>query len=256
MATRPAMQLIRLVGGLALLAAAPLQLGATVIDPDTFDSRPLVNPLETPSHVLYWVAYLLTIVGLPAVHELQATRVGRVGAAGFLLALAGSALTMAISIIVAYLLPLLASSTGGAANLTLLVMPGSVLAPLLPVLVLVAVTFFPGFILLGVATARAGVFPSWSRCDVSSVRGTAWSACHGGRLPPACSRPRGLQLETPPPLPTSRVGYELSDCRPTLKVRRGSWQVHKHLGESFGNVRFISTVAFKGLRAHLEGHSY
>ena len=99
MATRPAMQLIRLVGGLALLAAAPLQLGATVIDPDTFDSRPLVNPLETPSHVLYWVAYLLTIVGLPAVHELQATRVGRVGAAGFLLALAGLALTMAVSII-------------------------------------------------------------------------------------------------------------------------------------------------------------
>src|SRR5436309_3199385 len=162
MATRSAMQLIRLVGGLALLAAAPLQLGATVIDPDTFDSRPLVNPLETPSHVLYWVAYLLTIVGLPAVHELQATRVGRVGAAGFLLALAGLALTMTISIIVAHLLPLLASSTGGAANITLLVMPGSVLAPLLPVLVLVAVTFFPGFILLGVATARAGVFPGWS----------------------------------------------------------------------------------------------
>jgi len=162
MATRPAMQLIRLVGGLALLAAAPLQLGATVIDPDTFDSRSLVNPLETPSHVLFWVAYLLITVGLPAVHESQATRVGLVGAAGFLLALAGSALTMTISIIVAHLLPLLASSTGGAANVTLLVMPGSVLAPLLPVLVLVAVTFFPGFILLGVATARAGVFPGWS----------------------------------------------------------------------------------------------
>ena len=209
MATRPAMQLIRLVGGLALLAAAPLQLGATVIDPDTFDSRPLVNPLETPSHVLYWVAYLLTIVGLPAVHELQATRVGRAGAAGFLLALAGLALTMAVSIIVAYLLPLLASSTGGAANVTLLVMPGSVLAPLLPILVLVAVNFFPG----------------WSRCDVSGVRGTAWSARHGRRLPPACSRPRGLQLETPPPLPTTRVGYGLSTCSPTLKGRRGSWQV-------------------------------
>ena len=162
MATRSAMQLIRLVGGLALLAAAPLQLGATVIDPDTFDSRSLVNPLEIPSHVLFWVAYLLITVGLPAVHESQATRVGLVGAAGFLLALAGSALTMTISIIVAHLLPLLASSTGGAANVTLLVMPGSVLAPLLPVLVLVAVTFFPGFILLGVATARAGVFPGWS----------------------------------------------------------------------------------------------
>jgi hypothetical protein len=150
------------MGGVALAVAAPLQLVATVIDPDTFDSRCLLNPLETPSHALFWIAYLLTTVGLPAVYQAQQARAGRAGGAGFLLALAGSALTMAVAIISAHLLPLLASSRGGAASLALLVTPGSVLAPLLPVYVLTTVTFFPGFVLLGFASARAGVFPGWS----------------------------------------------------------------------------------------------
>src|ERR1700730_3809183 len=160
--SRGPLQPVRLIGGLALAVAAPLQLAATVLDPDTYDSRSLRNPLETPAHRLFLVGYLLVTVGFPAVYQAQAPRGGRVGAVGFLLALAGSALTMAVSIISAHLLPLLATSTSGAANLNVLLTPGNVLASLLPVYVLTALSFFPGYVVLGFTTARAGIFPSWS----------------------------------------------------------------------------------------------
>jgi hypothetical protein len=104
---------------------------------------------------LYWVAYLMLTAGLPGLFIVQADRIGKVGAAGFLLALAGSALTMAVSLITAHVLPATVAIVGSAATLTELVQPGGKLNSLLVPVVLTALTFFPGYILFGIASARA-----------------------------------------------------------------------------------------------------
>ena len=111
--------------------------------------------------MLYWVAYLMLAAGLPALFLIQVNRIGRTGAVGFLLALAGSALTMAVSLITAHVLPVTVPILGTAATLTELVQPGGQLNSLLAPVLLTALTFFPGYILFGVASARARMFPSW-----------------------------------------------------------------------------------------------
>jgi hypothetical protein len=147
--------------GLLLIAGGLVQVAATLADPDLYDARSLSNRFEGPDHVLYWVAYLMLTAGLPGLFIVQADRIGKVGAAGFLLALAGSALTMAVSLITAHVLPATVAIVGSAATLTELVQPGGKLNSLLVPVVLTALTFFPGYILFGVASARARVFPSW-----------------------------------------------------------------------------------------------
>jgi hypothetical protein len=99
--------------------------------------------------------------GLPGLYFGQMERIGKAGAVGFLSALVGSALTMAVSLITAHVLPVTVPTLGAAANLTQLVQPGGKLNSLLVPVVLTAATFLPGYILFGVASARARVFPSW-----------------------------------------------------------------------------------------------
>lgn len=144
-----------------LLTGGLVQVAATLGDPDLYDARSLSNRFEGPDHVLYWVAYLLLAAGLPALFIVQVNRIGKVGAVGFLLALAGSALSMAVSLITAHVLPVTVPILGSAATVTDLVQPGGKLNSLLAPVLLTALTFFPGYILFGVASARAGMFPSW-----------------------------------------------------------------------------------------------
>jgi hypothetical protein len=147
--------------GVLVTGGGLIQLAATLADPDLYDARSLSNRLEAPDHVLYWVAYLMLSAGLPGLFFVQVDRIGKAGAVGFLLALVGSALTMAVSIITAHVLPVTVPILGAAATLAQLVQPGGKLNSLLVLVVLTALTFFPGYILFGVASARARVFPSW-----------------------------------------------------------------------------------------------
>jgi hypothetical protein len=147
--------------GVLVIGGGLVQLAATLADPDLYDARSLSNRFETPDHVLYWVAYLMLTAGLPGLFFGQVDRIGRTGAVGFLLALVGSALTMAVSLITAHVLPVTVPILGAAATLAQLVQPGGKLNSLLVPVVLTALTFFPGYILFGVASARARVFPSW-----------------------------------------------------------------------------------------------
>ena len=144
-----------------MIGGGLVQLAATLADPDLYDARSLSNRFEAPDHVLYWVAYLMLTAGLPGLFFGQLEQIGKASVVGFLLALVGSALTMAVSLITAHVLPVTISMFGTAATLTQLTQPGGKLNSLLVPVVLTALTFFPGYILFGVASARARVFPSW-----------------------------------------------------------------------------------------------
>ncbi len=144
-----------------LIGGGLLQIPATLADPDLYDPRSLTNSFETADHILYWVAYLMLTTGLPGLFLAQIERISRAGVAGFMLAMAGSALTMAVSLITAHVLPTTVSVFGPSTTLPELVQPGGRLNSLLVPIVLTAFTFFLGYVLFGVASARARVFPSW-----------------------------------------------------------------------------------------------
>lgn len=146
-----------------------MQVAATAIDPVMFDPHPYVSRLMTPAHVLYWVSFLLLLIGLPGLHEAQAHRSGRLGAVGFLLALAGSAFGMAVAVVGAHVLPLIGATSGENVTEADFLRPGSPVGFLLPIVILLVLTFMPGYVILGVAALRAQVFPRW--CAVLLIVG-------------------------------------------------------------------------------------
>lgn len=170
-----------------LIGGGLLQIPATFADPDLYDSQSLRNPFETPDHVLYWVAYLMITVGLPGALIAQLERLASWGVAGFMLALAGSALTMAVSVIAAHVLPATVSVFGPSATVAGLVRPGGSLASLLLPVALTSVTFLMGYALFGVATARARVFPAWCGWLLAAGAVLTLAAAAGplGRVPVA-----------------------------------------------------------------------
>src|SRR5581483_9487161 len=126
-----AARLLMRSSGLLLIGGGLLQIPATFADPDLYDLQSLKNPVEAPDHVLYWVAYLMITVGLPGALIGQLERLACWGAAGFMLALAGSALTIAVSVIAAHVLPATVSVFGPSATFTGLLQPGGRLESLL-----------------------------------------------------------------------------------------------------------------------------
>jgi hypothetical protein len=170
-----------------LICGGLLQIPATLVDPDLYDPQSLRNPLEAPDHVLYWVAYLLITAGLPGALLGQLERLARWGAVGFMLALAGSALTVTVSVIAAHVLPATVSILGPSATVTGLVQPGARLATLLMPVALTSLTFFVGYVLFGAATARAGVFPAWCGWLLATGALLTLAAAAGplGRIPVA-----------------------------------------------------------------------
>jgi hypothetical protein len=87
------------LGAMALFAGGLLQVPATAFDPDLYDPRALFNPAETPVHAIFWIAYLMITLGLPGAYFIHADKMGWLGTVGFLLALAGSAMTMSVSLL-------------------------------------------------------------------------------------------------------------------------------------------------------------
>jgi hypothetical protein len=100
-------------------------------------------------------------VGLPGVLIGQLERLRGWGVAGFMLALAGSALTMTVSVIAAHVLPATVSIVGPNATMATLLQPRGRLESLLWPVALTSLTFFIGYLLFGIAIVRAGVFPAW-----------------------------------------------------------------------------------------------
>src|SRR5262245_40459946 len=156
---KPFRRLIRL-GGVALIVAAVIQAVATFFDPDLIAN---INAIESPSwvwsHVAFAVAYTLALPGVVALYLRHADRLGWLGETGFVLTLFGSALTVSVSLLVGAALPLIA--TPGLTRSCAFFEPARPLYFMRPRVAFTALTYFPGFVLTGVAAVRAAVISPW-----------------------------------------------------------------------------------------------
>ncbi len=169
------------LSAIALFVGGLLQVPATAFDPDLYDPRALFNPAETPAHAVFWIAYLLITMGLPAAYFIHIGKFGWLGTVGFLLALAGSAMTASVSLLDGFALPLIATSHPTEAAPLALVGPGGAAAGLMPALLATAVTFFPGYVMFGIAMARAAVIQAWAGWLLGDGRPAhAHSLCSAG----------------------------------------------------------------------------
>jgi len=158
----PSQRLLRF-GGAALVVIAVLQLLCTIFDPDlTADPRAIQHPAWIPTHLGFAVVYTLVLPGLVAMYLRQAHSLGWLGETGFVLAMFGSVLTVAISTLVGISLPLLAPQFPDLARSLDYFEPGRPLHSMQPAVALTALTYFPGFVITGIVTARAGVFSRWA----------------------------------------------------------------------------------------------
>ena len=109
------------------------------------------SPLER-----HWESIL---PGLVALYLRQADRLGWLGETGFVLTLLGSALTVSVSLLVGAALPLIA--TPGLTRSLSFFEPDRPFISCGRSSLLQALTYFPGFVLTGVAAMPAAVISPW-----------------------------------------------------------------------------------------------
>jgi hypothetical protein len=113
-----------------------------------------------PVHALLIAGAICSLFGQIGLYRAQAERTGALGLVGFILGISGTALVVAALVADAFVLPVLAANPAGQA---LLDPAGPLFGGALGLIfLLMAVTFGLGSILLGFATARAGVLPRWA----------------------------------------------------------------------------------------------
>ena len=78
--------------GLALVAAGVLMVVATLLHPSRETATTIVasEPRLVAAHVVYTLAWLLVLFGLPGLYAAQRGGMGRLGLVGFLTAFAGT----------------------------------------------------------------------------------------------------------------------------------------------------------------------
>jgi hypothetical protein len=146
--------------GLALLVAGLLIAVPTLFHPSDADPRAFLNGAWAPVHALLIGGAILSLFGLFSLYGVQAQQTGLLGLAGFGLAFIGSALVVAALVADAFVIPAIAADPAGG---TLLDPTGPLFGGALGLVFLVmGLTFSLGALLLGFATARAGVLPRLS----------------------------------------------------------------------------------------------
>jgi len=146
--------------GLALLISSVLFALLFVLhpgggDPPTVEAA--LNQLYASEHTLGVVGMILMLFGVEGLYIGQMPKIGRLGLIGVILAYLGTALLVGVIFFDAYFIPLLAAHAPNMLDATgPLNTPPSVLALALP-----SLPFGLGFILLGIATMRAGMLPRW-----------------------------------------------------------------------------------------------
>lgn len=135
------------LGGLAGL------LGAVLITPGWIGS--VFKETEASSWAII-CGHIALLLALVAVYAVQASRLGRTGQIGFVLAFVGN--VFAISSMMA---SLVVQAKLGQRGLEHFIQSGSVV-PQMAALSVLSVLFFLGVVLFGIATARAGVFPTYA----------------------------------------------------------------------------------------------
>jgi hypothetical protein len=143
--------------GLALMAAGGLMVVATLLHPSREAATTIVasEPRLVAAHVVYTLAWLLVLLGLPGLYAAQRAGMGRLGLVGFLTAFSGTYL-IAVTGNFGFLAPVLAQQSPAVLDS---------LSQYLPVAIingLAAILFMIGYILFGVAMIRTATLPRWS----------------------------------------------------------------------------------------------
>ncbi|HSH79489.1 MAG TPA: hypothetical protein VLA19_13280 [Herpetosiphonaceae bacterium] len=142
--------------GLAWLVAGALFPAYTLLHPAEEGAAAVLSSPWAAIHSLWFMGTLLTLAGLVGMYAWQAGTLGRLGAAGFVLAFTGTALMLGVIFYDSYIVPVLAASApalldpdGSLATAPALLAGGS-LGFVLDAL---------GYLLFGIATIRAGTLP-------------------------------------------------------------------------------------------------
>jgi hypothetical protein len=143
--------------GMALLAAGVLMVIATLLHPSRETATTIVASESrlVAAHVVYTLAWLLVLLGLPGLYASQRGGMGRLGLVGFLTAFSGTYL-IAVTGNFGFLAPVLARQSPTVLDS---------ISQYLPVVIingLAAILFMIGYALFGVAMIRTPTLPRWS----------------------------------------------------------------------------------------------
>ncbi len=146
-------KLIRWSGLISILAGGLYALGA-LLHPVGEDLNAYLSPNWVPAHQVYWVSAKLMLFGLLGLYARQVEETGWLGLVGFVLAFIGTVLVSGIFAMASTVVHLVAVQAPA-------LFDQAVTPPTFAVLVLV-LGYILGYVLFGIATTRAGVFPRGS----------------------------------------------------------------------------------------------
>ena len=152
-------RLVRLLRwcGMALMAAGVLMVVATLLHPSRETATTIVASESrlVAAHVVYTLAWLLVLLGLPGLYAAQRGGMGRLGLVGFLTAFSGTYL-IAVTGNFGFLAPVLAKQSPAVLDSI------SQYSPVVIVNGLAAILFMIGYVLFGVAMIRTATLPRWA----------------------------------------------------------------------------------------------
>ncbi|HEY6410483.1 MAG TPA: hypothetical protein VIY29_23785 [Ktedonobacteraceae bacterium] len=149
--------LYRLSGGVLMIGSL-FAIAGFLLHPGGNNPANYLSPMWFPANLLILVGALLVTLGLPGMYARQAERAGKLGLIGFTLTFfVGLLFNVASGAIETFMFPTLAANV--ATRLLLAGHPPATYGRLILVALLLELV---GPILLGIATLRAKVFPSWT----------------------------------------------------------------------------------------------
>ena len=143
--------------GMALMAAGVLLVFATLLHPSRETATTIVASESrlVAAHMVYTLAWLLVLLGLPGLYAAQRGGMGRLGLAGFLTAFTGTYL-IAVTGNFGFLAPVVAKQSPAVLDAI------SQYSPVVIVNGLAAILFMIGYVLFGIAMIRVTTLPRWS----------------------------------------------------------------------------------------------
>jgi hypothetical protein len=155
--------------GIALVAAGGSMVVTTPLHPSRETATTIVSsePRLVAAHVVYTLAWLLVLLGLPGLYAAQPGAMGRLGLASFLTAFTGTYL-IAMTGNFGFLAPVLAKQSPAVLDSI------SQYPPVVIINGLAAILFMIGYVLFGAAMIRTVTLRHWSRVLAAVALRTTW----------------------------------------------------------------------------------
>ena len=140
--------------GAALVAGGVMLVVATLLHPSVESTSSILEAEKrlVAAHILFTSGFIAVLLGLPGLYARQSVRMGRLGAAGFLASIVGTAL-LAVTGNFGFLAPVLAAQSPESIDAI------STYPPVVVVNAVGAVTFMVGFVMFGTAMTRTATLP-------------------------------------------------------------------------------------------------